>query len=230
MVGVGDRGSGAGVSAILLAAGKGERVGGIGKASLPSVKGRSLLEDDIDRLRNMTDEIIVGFDPAKTLPTALSNDPGIVFTKGGATRLETLGNALGAATGQIVLVWDVARPWVAMETVRELLVAAREYGAAMPVLRFVTRESLGVGKDGFLMGVFPRDGLFLSQTPQAYRSAILKDALEQARSRNSQDISVHSLVREAGYPVRLVEGTHDNVKLTFPDDLQRYLKWLRLES
>ena len=220
-----NRESKATVSAVLLAAGKGERIGGISKALLPLPDGCSLLQSDINRLRNIADEIVAGIAPDLPLPEGLQNYPGFKRTKGGSTRLETLNNALEATTGAIVLVWDVARPWVSLETVHELIGAAVEHGAAMPVLRFRTRESLGIGKNGFLEASFPREGLFLSQTPQAYRKDILRDSLEKARATGNTDFSVHSLVKNAGYPVRLIDGATENVKLTFPEDLDAFLSW-----
>ena len=209
----------------MLAAGKGERLGGIGKALLPHPNGYTLLESDINRLRDVADEIVVGIGPTVCLPPKLRNIPGVTFTKGGDTRLDTLQNALEAVSGEIVLVWDVARPWVRMEMICELLEAAAEHGAAIPVLRFQTRESLGIEKNGFLESKIPREGLFLSQTPQAYRRDILRESLRRARTKEITDISVHSLVKSAGYPVRLVDGAKDNRKLTFPDDLETFLSW-----
>lgn len=213
------------VSAIILAAGKGKRLGGIGKAFLKRRDGRTLLESDIEGLRGIANEFIVGIGLGAAIPRNLVGTPGIAWTKGGSTRLETLCNAMEAANGEILLIWDVARPRVPPDMVRELLDAAAEHGAAMPVLRFRTRESLGVEKDGWLLASFPRDGLFLSQTPQAYRTGILRESLEKASAASSETVSVHAMVRNAGFPVRVIEGSPQNVKLTFPDDLEKYLGW-----
>lgn len=217
------------VSAVLLAAGKGERLGGVAKAQLPGPDGRSLLESDVELLRGLTDEIVVGVDPEAPAEW-LAEIPQVTLSKGGRTRLETLRNALEATSGEIVLVWDVARPHVPAAMVRALIDAAATHGAAMPVLRFRTRESLGIEKDGWLLASFPREGLFLSQTPQAYRRNILLDSLEKARSTGSTKISLHSLVDDAGYRVRLIDGSKDNRKVTFPEDLDRYLALLEGEE
>lgn len=215
----------ASVSAVLLAAGKGKRLGGTRKAFLEVSGGRTLLENDIEGLRGIANEIIVGIAPDAAIPRTLEEAPGITWTRGGDTRLETLHNALEAVTGEIILIWDVARPHVPPEMVRELLTVAAESGAAMPVLRFKTRESLGVEKDGRLLASFPREGLFLSQTPQAYRANILRSSLALARDGDSDQVSVHALVHEAGFPVRVLDGSRGNVKLTFPEDLEQYMDW-----
>lgn len=209
----------------MLAAGKGERLGGTGKAFLRLADGRTLLESDIERLRGVAEEFIVGVSLEAEIPHSLKGAPDITWTKGGRTRLETLSNALEAATGEILLVWDVARPRVSLTMVRGLLEAAAEHGAAIPVLRFQTRESLGVEQDGWLVESFPRKGMLLSQTPQAYRKNILRDSIARARDEGSERISVHALVRNAGFPVRVVDGSRVNVKLTFPEDLEDFLSW-----
>jgi 2-C-methyl-D-erythritol 4-phosphate cytidylyltransferase len=215
------------VSAILLAAGKGERLGGVEKAFLQQSDGQSLLESDIDRLRDIAGQIVVGIAPEVSPPDMLKDRPDITWTVGGSCRLDTLRNALDAVTGEIVLIWDVARPCVPIGMVRDLLASAAEHGAAMPVLRFRTRESLGIEVGGWLATTFPREGLFLSQTPQAYRAEILKDSLAHAEHLNTREISIHAIVKASGYPVRIIEGSKDNRKLTFPEDLQQFLTWLQ---
>lgn len=215
------------VSAILLAAGKGERLGGVEKAFLQQSDGQSLLESDIDRLRDIAEQIVVGIAPEVSPPDMLKDRPDITWTVGGSCRLDTLRNALDAVTGEIVLIWDVARPCVPIGMVRDLLASAAEHGAAMPVLHFRTRESLGIEVGGWLATTFPREGLFLSQTPQAYRAEILKDSLAHAEYLNTREISIHAIVKASGYPVRIIEGSKDNRKLTFPEDLQQFLTWLQ---
>jgi len=72
-----------------------------------------------------------------------------------------------------------------------------------------------VAADGTIAGTIPRDEIFLAQTPQAFRVAVLRDALAQDGDATDEA----ALAERAGHRVRLVEGDRRNLKITTPDDL-----------
>jgi len=218
------------VSAILLAAGEGRRLGGIDKAFLSRHDGATLLEIEIERLRRHCSEILIGVSAKnRRRAKAIAGIGPRVFT-GGRTRIGTIRNLLQRVSGDVVLVCDVARPMVPATLIRSLIQAAIVSGAAVPVLPIRLRESLGVLHGPWIRDVLPREHMFLSQTPHAYRTDVLRDALTKADRVLNTGQPLHLLALRAGHPVRAVSGDPKNIKITFPEDLERagYLGFVRM--
>src|SRR5688572_3804655 len=121
------------VTALILAAGSGTRLGGIAKATL-EYKGGSLLQHAVALVSPFARNIVLGvrecdLDWAREQRAGLAPDCEITCVSGGATRQESLKRLLDEATTPYVLVHEVARPWVEPETFRQLLVAVRDCSA-----------------------------------------------------------------------------------------------------
>jgi 2-C-methyl-D-erythritol 2,4-cyclodiphosphate synthase len=97
--------------------------------------------------------------------------------------------------------------------------AAWEKGAAVPGLP-ATETIQRVSHRGRVLSTPPRRELFAIQTPQAFHAGILKSALDQAYEAGFLGTDESSVVRWAGHPVAVVEGSPDNIKITRPLDLQ----------
>jgi len=100
------------------------------------------------------------------------------------------------------------------ETIRRTVAAAIQSGAAIAALPAHDTVKRATG-DGLVVATLPRDAIYLAQTPQAFRLAVLTDAL--AREGDATDEAM--LAEQAGHPVRVVEGDRRNLKITTPDDL-----------
>jgi 2-C-methyl-D-erythritol 4-phosphate cytidylyltransferase len=137
------------------------------------------------------------------------------LSPGGATRFQTVKNALSLITSPgLIAVHDAVRPLVSHSVIdRCLAVAARE-GSAIPVME--VNESLRwISPEGH--SPLDRSRCRLVQTPQVFRSDILLKAyLQEYKDLFTDDSSV---VEAAGYPVSLVEGNRENIKITTPGDL-----------
>lgn len=210
---------------IVPAAGQGKRMGAALPKQYLTLEDTPILAVTLARLHTALpharlvlclDEWDRWFDPA-----------WVPFTRwqrvaGGAERMDSVLNALqamDAASDDVVLVHDVARPCVSAEDVRVLEQAAKQHAAgallAMPVADTMKRES----RDGTSACTEPRDGLWHALTPQGFRYALLCQALFHAREHKTLVTDEASAVETLGQKPRLVSGRRDNVKVTHPDDL-----------
>ena len=150
-----------------------------------------------------------------------------VLRCGGATRMETILNALQALHGRLaaydqVLVHDAARPGLTPALIAKLIMEVGEHAAggllALPVVDTVKRAGPGAGANNVSAQTVPRDGLWLAQTPQMFSYALLHKALSEAP--DPQAITDDASAVEAlGLAPRLVEGHPRNLKVTLPRDI-----------
>lgn len=136
--------------------------------------------------------------------------------EGGEQRYHSVKNGLGLVnTPGLVAVHDAARPLVGPSLIGKCYNAALEFGAAVPVISL--RESPGrIDSHGQYHPIF-RAEIRTAQTPQCFQSEIIQKAYQQAyREQFTDDASV---VYAAGYPIHTVEGETDNIKITYPEDM-----------
>ncbi len=199
------------VSVLIPAAGHGERLG-LGPKAFLRVGGRTLLEWALDAFSEAA-EVLVALPPGVSPPRGLR----AAFMEGGRTRQESVARLLEAASLSLVLVHDVARPFVSRNLVERVLKAAQAQGAAVPVLP--VPDTL-IRPEGEAYGaVLPREALRLVQTPQGFFTALLREAHAYARKRGLSATDDAQLVQALGYPVSLVEGERTAFKITYPEDL-----------
>lgn len=210
-------------SALLVAAGKGERLGSPLPKALVPLAGRPMLEWSIDALRaaGITD-IVVALPPAGSLPAGFSLPDGVVGVPGGAERSHSVRAALERSTGDPVLVHDAARPLVTIDLIQasiEALAADPELAAAIvaaPVTDTIKRSVDGVHAAETL----DRSVLWAVQTPQVFRRAWLARALDAPDDLVGAATDDASLVEALGGRVGLVRSTAENFKVTTPHDLR----------
>lgn len=137
---------------------------------------------------------------------------------GGKERQHSVSNGLKAARSEgIILVHDGARPFVETATIHKLVDQVKEKGAAVvgvPVKDTIKRID---GEE--VVETVDRSSLWAIQTPQAFLVPILKEAHEKAEKEHFIGTDESSLVERIPYPVSIVEGTYDNIKLTTIEDL-----------
>jgi len=187
------------VVGIVPAAGAGERLGADVPKAFAVLGGRPMVEWSLDVLRKVCDRVVVAVPPDRAQPPD--------FVAGGATRSESVRNALDAAPeATIAVVHDAARPLVTVDLVRRCLDALDEgYDgviAAIPVTDTVKEV-----EKGDVVRTPNRSRLWAAQTPQVFRA----DALRSAAGEATDDAS---LVEAMGGRVRVVEGTRENFKVT----------------
>jgi 2-C-methyl-D-erythritol 4-phosphate cytidylyltransferase len=140
---------------------------------------------------------------------------------GGATRQESVWRALQAAPADvdIVLVHDAVRPFIDRRLIDAVVAAAVADGAAICALPIA--ETIKRVRDGVVEDTLDRSGLWAVQTPQAFRTALLREAHDKARRDGAVGTDDAMLVEWLGQTVRVVPGLAGNVKITTPEDLRR---------
>jgi 2-C-methyl-D-erythritol 4-phosphate cytidylyltransferase len=207
--------------AVIVAAGRGERLGtGRPKALVP-LAGRPMLEWSVEALGAVArvTRIVVAL-PADKLHAA---PRGTIGVAGGNVRSESVREALRACgPGDPVIVHDAARPLVKPALFEHVLDELERCGAdaviaAAPVCDTI-KEAREDGRT--VLRTLDRTRLWAIQTPQAFRRAALRDALlgasEDEITRATDDAW---LIEHAGGEVRIVEADRANMKVTTPEDL-----------
>lgn len=145
----------------------------------------------------------------------------LAVVAGGRERQESVWLGLQAvpAAADVVVVHDGVRPFITGTLVRDVVQAAQRFGAA--VCGIPVRETVKRHREGFVEATVDRDGLWLVQTPQAFRRPLLWEAHEKARRDGFLGTDDAVLVERVGAPVRMVAGLAENLKITTPDDLAR---------
>ena len=141
----------------------------------------------------------------------------IAVIDGGERRQDSVANAFALVAGRadVVVIHDAARPLVSSDLIRRTLDAAVEYGAAIAAQPATDTVKRG-DADGVIVDTLPRGEIFLAQTPQAFRVAVLRDALAHGSVEATDEAT---LAERAGHRVQLVAGDARNMKITTADDL-----------
>ncbi len=208
------------VSGLILAGGDGIRVGEGPKAFL-KLGDKVLLEHVIELIGPYVGELIVGL-PAghlERVETYFGQRP-IQRVPGGETRQDTAGILTRLATRPFVILQDVARPLTRRDHIEAALRLVRDRGAVVSFRAANHRDGVALRDGDYYGQSLARERVILTQTPQAYRRDILLEAFRQAETHGWQEISPASLVAKAGYSVRLLESPTDNLKITYPGDLE----------
>jgi len=135
---------------------------------------------------------------------------------GGETRFHSVKNGLDLITDTeaLVAVQDAVRPLVSSSIIDEAYRCAAEHGTAVVAVK--SRDSIRQVRDGKSVSLI-RDEIYLVQTPQTFRASLLRKAYEQPfDTRFTDDASV---VEQYGAEIKLTEGDHSNIKITFPEDI-----------
>jgi 2-C-methyl-D-erythritol 4-phosphate cytidylyltransferase/2-C-methyl-D-erythritol 2,4-cyclodiphosphate synthase len=212
------------VGVIIVAAGRGERLGGRVPKQLLEIDGRSIVARSVaafDASPDIDHLVVV-------LPAALVADgPSIVGSParpctcvaGGERRQDSVRRGLEAmpASADVVLIHDAARPFVSGALIGRVIAAAREAGAVVPAVRARDTVKRVPAGSATVAETVPRDEIWLAQTPQGFTRAVLEDAVALGATVEATDEA--ALAERSGHPVRVVEGDETNVKITTPADL-----------
>lgn len=204
-------------AAVIVAGGSGSRMGRP-KQMLP-LAGEPVLVHTV-RAFTKTPEVkqIVVVTPAENRSVLKTYFDGLTYALPGDTRLASVINGLNAVDPQAetVAVHDGARPLVKPEHIAACLAAAAEKKAA--VLAVPVKDTVKEVQDGAVANTPERSRLWAAQTPQCYRTDVLKDALTQfGHLKDATDES--QLVEKLGVAVQIVPSDYTNFKITTPEDL-----------
>ncbi|MEW6324912.1 MAG: 2-C-methyl-D-erythritol 4-phosphate cytidylyltransferase [Nitrospirota bacterium] len=236
-------------AAVIVAAGRGLRMaqssanGQPGAASRSKqylvLAGRPILAHTIGRFdaHRAIDQIVLIVPPGdepmvrREIVEAFGFRKVTAIRAGGEQRQDSVAEGLAAipSRAELVAVHDGVRPCVTPEQIDAVIEAVSDAGgrADGAVLAVPLKDTpKQVGPDGVIQRTLHRGTLWLAQTPQVYRAAVLREAYIRAAADGYRGTDDAALVERLGYRVVVVEGAPSNVKITLPDDLPAAEQWL----
>lgn len=205
-------------TALIVAAGRGERAGGPLPKQFQTVAGQPMLRWSVERFAEHPDcaQIIVvhAADQTDVLLRCIRGYE-VELVDGGDTRTESVRQGLDLVSQSNVLIHDAARPLLNRGVIDRLLQALSDHVGAAPALPVA--DALARQSETGVEAV-SREGLFRMQTPQAFHTEALKTAFSASTMAYPDEVS---LARAQGLDVALTPGDEANFKVTYPDDFAR---------
>jgi 2-C-methyl-D-erythritol 4-phosphate cytidylyltransferase len=207
---------------IVVAAGRSLRFG-LNKLKVP-IKGKPVLDRTLESLERHpeVDEIILVINlesPGHDYHKEYSKITKVV--EGGPKRQDSMTAGFRQVPpdpDSLILIHDGARPLVRQALVSRIIKAAKEKGAAVPVVP--VQDTIKSVKQGWVTKTLNRKKLYRCQTPQGFRYSVLKPALERALREGYSATDEASLVERMGGDVIIVQGEYTNIKITYPEDIK----------
>ena len=214
------------VSAIILAGGKGKRMGKDISKQFILVKDKPIIYYTIKKFSDckLIDEIILVLpkDEIEYCKKEVLEKYSLKVDKiiaGGKERQDSVYNGLKALkSSDIVLIHDGARPFVSEKIILDGIENAKKYGAAAPGV--MPKDTIKVKDDfSFSKETLKRESLIAIQTPQVFKKDIIVKCHERVRENNVSVTDDTMVVEKYGYKVYLYDGDYINIKVTTPEDL-----------
>jgi 2-C-methyl-D-erythritol 4-phosphate cytidylyltransferase len=210
------------VGAVIAAAGSSQRMAGVDKifADLDGAPVLSHVVDVFERCQAVDQVIIVlggqNLEMGRKLVAERRWSKVTDVCEGGSRRQDSVANGLARLQGCFwVVIHDGARPMVTEKLIEQGLDAASETGAAIAAVP-VTDTIKVAGQNMMVQGTPPRQSLWSVQTPQVFRSDMIREAYGQTAFEVTDDSGA---VERLGHKVKIYPGSYDNMKITTPDDL-----------
>ncbi len=216
------------VAALVLAAGRGERLGASVPKAFVLLAGKPLLVHSLEALAESVSldwlvPVVARADLGRftSLGDSMNAIQGVTKpVVGGDERQDSVRAGLAALPEDVewVAVHDAARPLVRPEDVERVIAAARSQGAA--ILATPVRDTIKRVRDGQIQETPPRAECYAAQTPQVFRVELLRKAVEKAAADGYRGTDDAELVERLGISVTVVEGHGSNLKVTDREDLE----------
>ena len=205
-------------SVIITAGGTSSRFGNTNKL-LECIKDKTVIEETVSKFIDIDniDEIII---PANISIIPVLQDmfqnPKIKIIEGGNSRQKSVSNALDIVKNEFVIIHDGARPLIRKDTISYVMELVVDKNA-VSVMTKTTDTIKEVDSEGRIIRTIDRSKLYNTQTPQAFRTSLIKEAHSRLTDGNFTDDS--SMLEELGIPVYIVNGSYTNIKITIKSDL-----------
>jgi 2-C-methyl-D-erythritol 4-phosphate cytidylyltransferase len=209
-------------TAIIVAGGTGQRMGTTLPKQFLAIEGKSILLHTIDQFISAFSDInFVIVLPAdyihegENIIASSGLSQSFLFVAGGDTRFQSVKNGLAQADpASIVFVHDAVRCLLTPDLIQRCYQQAVEKGSAIPAVSSTDTVRITEGNKHH---VVDRANVMMIQTPQTFNAEILKKAFEQAYQPSFTDEA--NVLEASGKEVYLIEGEHENIKITRPLDL-----------
>ena len=211
------------IGVVIAAAGRGTRLGAAGPKPLLVLGGEMLLARSLRLFLGYPEVVSIAAvvsDPARFGAALGALDPRVRLVADGAERQDSVRAKLAALDRtDLILVHDAARPLADAALVGRVVEAASRNGAAVPCIP-VPDTVKRIGASGRVKETVPRETLRLAQTPQGFRSEVIRRAHDEAARLGTVATDDAGLVERLGLPVAAVAGSRFNLKITSPGDLR----------
>ncbi|MDB2407623.1 bifunctional 2-C-methyl-D-erythritol 4-phosphate cytidylyltransferase/2-C-methyl-D-erythritol 2,4-cyclodiphosphate synthase [Jannaschia sp.] len=208
------------VTVLIVAAGRGTRAGSGLPKQYRDLRGDTVVAHSLAAFAGRVDDAVLVIHPDDA-ELAARVCPGTRLVVGGATRAKSVAAGLAAVTTERVLIHDAARPLVSGAVIDRVILALEQADAAAPAVPLT--DALWRG-DAVVTGLQDRTGLLRAQTPQGFRTEVLRAAHAAFDREAADDVAV---ARAAGIAVAVVAGDEDNLKITRPEDFARAERLMR---
>lgn len=212
------------VTAIIVAAGRSTRMGE--SKQFIMLGGRPLIAHTLAAFESCQaiDSIVVVAQPTdreriKTIAAQYGIHKLTAVVEGGETRQQSVHNgALACGNADYIAIHDGARPLITPDVIERVLTAAMEHGVAAAAVH--TTDTVKVADEsGMVLATPDRSTLWNMQTPQIFSYAVYERAWEHARQIGLDATDDCQLAEAIGHPVKLVESSYANIKVTTPKDV-----------
>jgi 2-C-methyl-D-erythritol 4-phosphate cytidylyltransferase len=205
-------------SVIITAGGTSSRYGNKNKL-LEKLDSKTVIEHTVSAFLDFDniDEIIVPTNiSAKKDFSLLFTDKRIKIIDGGASRQESVHKALQEVSNEYVIIHDGARPLIKSGVIAQVIENVVVYNA-VSVMTKTTDTIKEVDFDGNIIRTIDRSKLYNTQTPQAFKTSVIKKAHSKLKEKSYTDDS--SMLEALNIPVKMVLGSYTNIKITTKSDL-----------
>ena len=217
-------------TALIAAAGSGERLGAGGPKALVELAGRPLVTWCLDAFAEATgvERAVIaappGYEPEVARASGGDRDALLIeVVSGGESRAQSVAAALAHADGEVIVVHDAARPLVTAQLIEALLGRLSDHpGAAGAIAAAPLTDTLKRAREPgpVVERTESRDHLWAAQTPQVFRASALREALAVDPERAAAATDDATLVEQAGGEVLIEPGPPSNLKVTTAADLR----------
>lgn len=214
------------VSAIVLAGGRGKRMGSVQSKQYINLNGKPILyytlkqfikSDLIDKVVLVIPEDELDYCKDEVLDKYEIVVDSLVY--GGKERQDSVYNALSRLEdSDIVLIHDGARPFVSHDIINDAIKYAKLYKAAAPGV--MPKDTIKIkGEDNFSIDTLVRNNLVAIQTPQAFEFNMIYECHKEVKKRGIVVTDDTAVVELFDHKVYIYEGDYNNIKITTPEDL-----------
>lgn len=209
-------------TAVVVAGGKGLRMGTDTKKQYIKVDNKCIILLTLEAVlkSNYIDKIVVvvGKDDVEFVKKLIFENgffDKCEIVEGGKTRSESVKNGLmRVGECDVVAIHDGVRPLVSEKNIDECVENAYKYGAS--TLGVIPKDTIKVSKNGFIQKTINRDSLVSIQTPQCFKTDIIKNAYKNYDPNFTDDCMQ---VEKTGVKIHITKGEYDNIKITTKEDL-----------
>lgn len=205
------------INAIIPAGGTSSRFGNKNKL-LEKINGKEVIKYTVQAFENSNvDEIIICANVSiiEELQEILKYCRKVKIIEGGETRQASVFNGLKASECDYVLIHDAARPMITTDLVNQTIEMVKDKNALTVATK--TIDTIKEVEDGKITRTIDRAKLYNTQTPQAFKYELIKDAHTKLYGKNFTDDA--GMLEELGEAVYILNGSYKNIKITTQNDI-----------